>query len=274
MEDRTVILTTLNQAYAGPGSILDLFLESFQTGEQTKGLLNHLLIIAMDHEAFDRCKAIHPHCYPLTTHRVDFSAKKQSMTIDYLKLRWWKIEILQTILELGYSFVFTDADVMWFRNPFPHFSPSIDIHIACDYYGGNPTERSNSINGGFNYVRSNGLSIEFFKYWQMSRVLYPGYSDQSVFQIIKDDMVTSMIGLRIKYLDTSYFGGFYQPSEDMNKVCTMHANCCVDIERKLHDLKLVLEDWKNFTKLSTEGEKLRASSSLTSPWRAPSLCKS
>ncbi|XP_042498478.1 uncharacterized protein At4g15970-like [Macadamia integrifolia] len=275
MEDRTVILTTINKAYAGPGSILDLFLESFHIGERTKGLLNHLLILAMDQEAFDRCKAIHPHCYPLTTTGVDFSAEKQFITRDYFKLKWKRIEILRTILELGYSFIFTDADVMWLRNPFLHFSPSGKFHIAYDYHIDNPTEIRNDINGGFNYVRSDAVSIEFFRYWHMSKVLYPGYSDQSVLQIIRNDMVNAqMIGLGFKYLDTSYFGGFCEPSEDMNKVCTMRADCCEGIERKFHDLKLVLEDWRNFTKLSTEEKRLWASSSSTSPWRAPSLCKS
>ncbi|RZC50339.1 hypothetical protein C5167_018759 [Papaver somniferum] len=43
MKDKTVILTTLNEAWAAPApnSILDLFLESFKIGENTKNLLNH-----------------------------------------------------------------------------------------------------------------------------------------------------------------------------------------------------------------------------------------
>ena len=52
MSDRTVILTVVNEAWARPDSILDLFLESFRTGDGTKRLLNHLLIIAEDSQAF------------------------------------------------------------------------------------------------------------------------------------------------------------------------------------------------------------------------------
>ncbi|KAF0894508.1 hypothetical protein E2562_039434 [Oryza meyeriana var. granulata] len=46
-----------------------------------------------------------------------------------------------------------DADIMWFRNPFPHFYPDGDFQIACDHYFGNATDLRNIANGGFNYVR-------------------------------------------------------------------------------------------------------------------------
>ncbi|KAF8390626.1 hypothetical protein HHK36_025153 [Tetracentron sinense] len=269
MGDRTVILTTLNQAWSGPGSVIDLFLESFRIGEGTEGLLNHLVIVAMDRQAFDQCKSIHPHCFSLTTPGVDFAAEKVFMTPDYLKLMWRRIYFLRLVLELGYNFVFTDADVMWFRNPFRHLGE--DITIACDFYMGNPEDTSNRANGGFKYVKSNTMTIEFYKYWHMARVLYPNSHDQYVFEIIKHAKIVKRLGLQINYLDTAYFGGFCQPSKNMSKVCTMHANCCVGIERRLHDLRLVLDDWKNFSALSQQEKSLIGSSS--SPWRAPNKCK-
>ncbi|KAI3983545.1 hypothetical protein MKX01_038965 [Papaver californicum] len=141
MPDRTVIITTLNDAWAGPGSMIDLFPESFRIGKDTKKLVNHLVIVAMD-----------------------------------------------------------------------------------------------------------------------ERVLYPNSHDQAVFEIIKHDPAVNAMGLRIKYLDTAYFGGFCEPSKDMNK-------------KKLQDLRLVLDNWKNFTALSTE-DKILKGSSKTSPWSAPDKCKS
>ena len=33
MEDKTVIITTLNEAWAAPNTVIDLFLESFRTGQ-------------------------------------------------------------------------------------------------------------------------------------------------------------------------------------------------------------------------------------------------
>ncbi|KAF5204456.1 Glycosyltransferase [Thalictrum thalictroides] len=271
MPDRTVILTTLNEAWADPGSVIDLFLESFRVGEGTPRLLNHLVIVSMDQQAFNRCKAIHPHCYSLTTAGVNFSAEKRFMTPDYLKLMWRRIEFLRIVLELGYNFVFTDADIMWFRDPFPYFDSLDEIQIACDFYKGKPRDEENRANGGFNYVKAVGATIEFYKFWYMARINHPNLHDQAVFEIIKHEPIVHASGLRIKYLDTMYFGGFCQPSKDMNKVCTMHANCCVGIEKKIHDLGLILHDWKNFTSLPPEQKKAIGSSS--SPWSAPSKCK-
>ncbi|XP_043720855.1 uncharacterized protein At4g15970-like [Telopea speciosissima] len=272
MVNKTVIITTMNKAWAAPGSVIDLFLESFRIGEGTKVLLNHIVIVAVDHKAFNRCKSIHPHCYYLVTPGVDFADEKRFMSEDYLKLIWRRIDFLRTVLELGYNFAFTDADVMWLRDPFPHFhfTAETEITIACDYYKGNPTDKNNKANGGFIFVKSNLKSIGFYKYWYKSRVWYPNSHDQSVFEMIKNDKNVTTTGLQIRYLDTNCFGGFCQPSKDMNKVCTMHANCCVGIENKVHDLRLVLEDWKNFIALPTEKRRLVGSSSL---WRAPRECK-
>ncbi|XP_058103713.1 uncharacterized protein At4g15970-like isoform X2 [Magnolia sinica] len=266
--DRTVILTTVNEAWAAPNSIFDLFLESFRIGEGTSDLLRHLVIIAMDQKAFDRCRFIHSHCFSLATKGVDFSGEKRFMTADYLKMMWRRIRFLQSVLELGYHFVFTGADVMWFRNPLPHFTSAADITIACDIFSGNSSDLNNRANGGFYYVRANSFTIQLYKYWYMERKLYPGHHDQDVFNIIKHHQFIYQMGLEIKFLDTAYFGGCYQKSADLNKVCTMHANCCVGIERKLHDLTLVLEDWRNFTALSMEERGLKKAS-----WRAPSKCK-
>lgn len=107
MDDRTVIFTALNEAWAKPNSVLDLFLESFHIGEQTEYLLNHLVILAMDPKAFERCKSVHAHCYFLTTEGVDFSAEKMYMSQDYLKMMWMRLEFFRVILELGYNFLFT-----------------------------------------------------------------------------------------------------------------------------------------------------------------------
>lgn len=107
MEDNTVILTTLNEAWAAPNSILDLFLESFRIGYGTRRLLNHLVIIAFDQKAFRRCLVVHRHCFALVTDGVDFHQEAYFMTPDYLKMMWRRIDFLRTVLEMGYNFVFT-----------------------------------------------------------------------------------------------------------------------------------------------------------------------
>ncbi|KAF2309145.1 hypothetical protein GH714_000819 [Hevea brasiliensis] len=184
MKDKTVILTSVNIAMAKPGFVLDVFLESFKIGNNTKKLLNHLVIITLDQKAYARCLAIHPHCFALKIQGLDLSSEAFFMTPIYLEVVWAKIHILATVLQKGYNFVFTDADVMWVRDPFPHFYEDADFCITR-------------------------------------------LNDQDVFNKIKYDPFTAKLGLQMKYLDTAYFGGFCEFSKDFNKVCTMHANCCI-----------------------------------------------
>lgn len=107
MENKTVILTTLNDAWAEPNSIFDLFLESFRIGNNTQKLVNHLVVICWNEKAYNRCLSLHPHCYYLRTEGVNFSSEAFFMTPDYLQMMWRRIGFLANLLENGYSFVFT-----------------------------------------------------------------------------------------------------------------------------------------------------------------------
>ncbi|KAI7742528.1 hypothetical protein M8C21_031265 [Ambrosia artemisiifolia] len=270
MSNNTVIITTLNDAWAEPNSMFDLLLESFRIGNQTKRFLKHLVVVTLDQKAYARCLKLHPHCYRLSTDGTDFSEEAYFMAPDYLKMMWRRIDFLRSVLDLGYSFVFTDADIMWFRDPFPQFHKDADFQIACDYFNGNPSDLQNLPNGGFNYVKSNNKTIEFYKFWYNSRLTYPSLHDQDVFNKIKFNPFITNVGLRIRFLDTAYFGGFCQPSKDLNKVCTMHANCCVGLENKVHDLGLMLGDWRKYQKslanqTSTQG--------FAGSWTVPQLCR-
>ncbi|KAG2707313.1 hypothetical protein I3760_05G142900 [Carya illinoinensis] len=269
MEDRTVIITAINEAWAAPNSVIDLFLESFKIGDQTRRLLNHLVIIALDQKAFARCLVIHTHCFSLVSDGIDFRREAYFMTPDYLKMMWKRIDFLRSVLDMGYNFVFTDADVMWFRDPFPKFYLDADFQIACDFFLGSSDDVHNRPNGGFNYVKSNNRSVEFYKFWYSSHETFPGYHDQDVLNIIKSHPFILDIGLKMKFLDTAYFGGLCEPSKDLNKVCTMHANCCFGLDSKLHDLRIMLQDWKQFISLPPS---LKRSSNLY--WKVPQNCSS
>ncbi|KAL2347906.1 hypothetical protein Fmac_001906 [Flemingia macrophylla] len=266
-KDRTVILTTLNEAWAATNSVIDLFLESFRIGDRTRRLLNHLVIIALDQKAFIRCQKIHTHCYLLVSEDMDFHEEAYFMTPHYLKMMWRRIDFLRTVLEMGYNFVFTDADIMWFRDPFPRFHSDADFQIACDHFTGSFDDIENRPNGGFNFVKSNNRSIEFYKFWYSSQATYPGYHDQDVLNFIKVDPFITDLGLKMKFLDTANFGGLCEPSKDLNKVCTMHANCCYGMDSKLHDLRLLLQDWKYYLSLPPSMKKLSIIS-----WRVPQKC--
>ncbi|CAL9044455.1 unnamed protein product [Musa banksii] len=266
--DNTVILTSLNAFWSTPGSVLDLFLESFRVGNGTSELLNHLVIVAVDDKAYERCLAVHDHCFDLKTEGVDFSGEKVFNTPEYLDMMWARLDFLRVVLEKGYNFIFSDVDIMWFRNPLPFFYPDGDFQISCDNFLGDPTDLKNWPNNGFNYVKSNNRSIEFYKYWYSSRARYPGVHEQNVLNIIKYHQHVREIGVRIRFLNTKHFGGFCEPSRDLNKVCTMHANCCIGLQRKISDLRAMLDDWKKFMSLPPDIKILSHYS-----WSVPQSCR-
>ncbi|KAF8755690.1 hypothetical protein HU200_011157 [Digitaria exilis] len=108
MEDRTVIITSVNEAWSQPGSLLDLYLDSFKNGEDIAHLLDHLIVVALDAGGFERCKVVHPHCYYLlNATSTDISSANSYMTPAYLELVWTKLTFQQQVLELGYNFLFT-----------------------------------------------------------------------------------------------------------------------------------------------------------------------
>uniref|UniRef100_A0A0D9WXS6 Nucleotide-diphospho-sugar transferase domain-containing protein n=1 Tax=Leersia perrieri TaxID=77586 RepID=A0A0D9WXS6_9ORYZ len=264
--DRKVLVTAINEAWAAPGSFLDLFLESFRHGEGTEHLVRHLLVVAMDSRAFQRCKAIHPFCYWFRVDGMDFAAEQLYMKGDYLEMMWRRNRFQQSILELGYTFLFTDVDILWFRSPFPHIPDSAELVMSSDFFVGDPNSPGNYPNGGLLYVKSCESTIKFYNHWQSSRARFPGKHEQFVFDRIVKEGVPPHVGTRVQFLDTNYFGGFCQHGKDLGKICTMHANCCVGLQNKLFDLRNVLEDWKNYRARVNVGNFEYFS------WRVPGRC--
>ncbi|XP_071727399.1 uncharacterized protein At1g28695-like [Rutidosis leptorrhynchoides] len=269
MDTNTVIITSINKAWASPNGTFELLLESFRTGNQTERFLKHLVVVSLDENAYTRCLKLHPHCYNLKTPGLDFSEEAYFMAANYLKIVWEKINFLQRVLDLGYSFVFTDADIMWFRDPFLQFQKDVDIQISCDKFNGNPFDLRNLPNSGFMHVKASNKTIQFYKFWYDSRLTNSGH-DQDVLNKIKLSPFVKDIGLQIRFLDTAYFGGFCQPSQDLNKVCTMHANCCVGLENKVHDLGVMLNDWQKYTKSLANQTTTNV---YKESWTIPQFCR-
>lgn len=247
-EDRTLIMTSVNEAWAAEDSLLDLFLESFRIGDGIAHLLSHVLIVAMDPPAMERCRALHPHCYLYTIPGVDFASAKFFLSKEYLELVWSKLKLQRRVLQLGYNFLFTDVDVMWFRNPFKHVTAYADMSISSDVFFGDPDNIDNFPNTGFFHVRPNKRTIAMTRAWHEARERYPGRNEQPVFNAIKKGLVRDL-GLRVQYMDPAFMGGFCSYGKDLRKICTMHANCCVGLTNKLRDLATVLGDWKNYTRM-------------------------
>ncbi|KAE9465073.1 hypothetical protein C3L33_03015, partial [Rhododendron williamsianum] len=248
-ENKTVIIAVVNKAYVeGDKSMLDLFLDGFWIGDDTQGLVNHILIVATDPVSYNRCKFLRLHCYKLETEGVDFSGEQVFMSEDYVKMMWRRTLFLGDVLKRGYNFIFTDTDILWLRNPFSVMIPNetFDLQMACETYQG---KESFKINNGFTIVRSNHKTISLYDIWYAKGKEYIRKNEQDVFVLLMQNGLLKDLGLSVRFWDTIYFSGFCENSRDVGFVVTVHANCYYTISNKLADLTTVIHDWKRAKKL-------------------------
>ncbi|GMJ04343.1 hypothetical protein like AT4G19975 [Hibiscus trionum] len=267
MMDRTVILTVVNETWAKPESVLDLFLESFRIGEGTERLLNHVLIIAEDSRAFRYCNSKHPHCFELGNLRKKLTKTPPGTQGNFL-FSPIRLTLLTQVIELGYNVVFTNADVMWLRNPLSKLVPDSDLSIGCELYPIDAKTFGIKGDGGLFHLKAHARTYEFIQTCSLNRVLYPDPQHHSLCKISDNDKYIDLLGVKVSYFNEENFGRLCLPS-DLNQIHTVQANCCENIDNKIHDLKLVLDDWRNFMQLSASNV-----SSKPSPlsWRAPEKC--
>ncbi|KAJ3685413.1 hypothetical protein LUZ61_014577 [Rhynchospora tenuis] len=248
-DDKRVIITDVNEAFAAPNSMLDLFLQSFHNGDNIGHFLDHLIIVAMDQKAFEKCNSVHPYCYLNEQPGINLSSEKVYMSKDYIDLVWSKVRLWQFTLEQGYSFLFTDVDVMWFRDPFRHISYYADMTIAADVFYGNSEDHNNNPNTGLVFAKPTRKNIEVMKYWREARERFPPMHEQLVYDNIKYELV-SKFDLKVQYVSTEYWGNFCQPQKNFTKLSTFHACCLVGLETKFANLKGVTEEWKTYKSIN------------------------
>ncbi|KAL2526947.1 Nucleotide-diphospho-sugar transferase family protein [Abeliophyllum distichum] len=268
-ENKTLLICIVNKAYVdGDKPMLDLFLDGFWVGKDTKTLINHLLIVAMDQTSYERCKFLKLHCYKLETDDVDFVSEKLYMSDDFIKMMWRRTLFLRDVLKHGYNFIYTDTDVLWLRNPFPHLSlnQTMDLQISTDNFNGNQLSEANPINTGFYMINSNNKTIALFDSWYANKDNSTGLKEQDVLMRLMHQGLFRKLGLKVRFLDTIYFSGFCQDSRDVRAVTTVHANCCRSITAKLADLTAVIHDWKRY-KGSSDNQ------TLTFRWSNHTACR-
>ncbi|KAL5061497.1 hypothetical protein RYX36_023234 [Vicia faba] len=255
--NKTLIIAFVNKAYVeqdvndDPITMFDLFLSSFWLGQETRSLIDNLLIVAVDQTAYDRCMFLRLNCFRLETDGVDFEGEKLYMSQDFIMMMWKRTYFLLQVLKRHYNFIFTDSDVMWLRNPFKKLSMERDedIQISTDEYNGDPWSENNKINTGFYFVRSNNKTISLFETWYKNKDNSTEKKEQDVLQDLIKGGIFKHLKLKVRFLDTLYFSGFCQDSKDFRVITTVHANCCRSIIAKVADLKTTLRDWKQFKKL-------------------------
>ncbi|PON99766.1 Nucleotide-diphospho-sugar transferase [Trema orientale] len=279
MENKTVIIAVVNRAYVDQDvkadtTMLDIFLDSFWLGEDTKKLVDHLLLVAVDQTAYDRCRFLRLNCFRLETDGVDFGGEKTFMSQDFIKMMWRRTLFLLEILKRGYSFIFTDMDVMWLRNPFERLSKNEteDLQISTDLFFGDPWKEDQFINTGFYYIRSNIKTIALFGKWYSMRDNSTGQKEQDVLRGLIKGGIIGRLGLNVRCLDTLYFSGFCQDSKDFRAVTTVHANCCKSITAKVTDLRAVLRDWKRFKEITSHKQFTIVNATETFRWTGHWRC--
>ena len=132
MANKTVVIAVINKAYADQGvkddtTMLDVFLSSFWMGEDTRRLLDHLLLVAVDQTSYDRCRFQRLNCFKLETEGVDFGGEKLYMSDEFNKMMWRRTLFLLDVLKRGYSFIFT------VNNPSSLISSSSSSSSLVDY---------------------------------------------------------------------------------------------------------------------------------------------
>ncbi|KAL8209932.1 hypothetical protein R6Q57_006664 [Mikania cordata] len=53
----------------------------------------------------------------------------------------------------------------------------------------------------------------------------------------------------------------------------MHANCCVGLENKVHDLGIMLDDWRKYLKFIQNRTTTNTTLEYKGYWTVPQLCR-
>ena len=130
MANKTVIISVLNKAYVEENGMLDLFLRSLREGEDTGLLIKHLVLVAVDKTALDRCRALGLHCFQLVTDGIDFSKEELYMSDDFIKMMWSRTLFLGNVLRRGYNFIFTVSYFIFVESHTPFtYSPVVVVAV-------------------------------------------------------------------------------------------------------------------------------------------------
>lgn len=145
-----------------------------------------------------------------------------------------------------------ETDVLWLKSPLVNFHPQFELSISCNY--ASVGESAFSVQeGGIFFMKANYVIPGFLQDWKLTKVLYPNSTlEESMCATLElhKDLVDNY-GVRVHRIDTNHFGGFCQRYDDMlEDAYTIHANCCYDLKSKVHDLKIVLDDWIHFNRVS------------------------
>ena len=136
-------------------------------------------------------------------------------------------------LELGYSILQTDTDIIYLKNPFPYFNcKKCPIEAMQDGIGG-------YINAGFVYIRANNITVDVYRAMLQKTIQAPTSEDQ---RNLNNIMISKKLSYRV--LDAKQFirgkdyyeeGGrnFKSSAKDCPECVAIHNNWIVSTPAKV-----------------------------------------
>lgn len=251
LPDKTVMLMTFSLGFK---KILRMWLQRMHKGQGTEPYIQHFLVITWDSESLEACWSFNLTCYLDSKEGTEGSARKFKWskkyisygTKNYYAMVFRKVELIEIILRKGFNVLFSDADVMWLKDPFPYLQGPADVMVSTDWYTYDPNFKGIRANTGFLFLRSNRRTKDFVHYWHDNHdVRFPDMHDQEVFDLIcphLDPHVGKTIGLSMHFLDIRAMGTLCKLQNDtLWELVTLHGACEVDKKSKIYRLKHTLK---------------------------------
>ncbi|CAL9756508.1 unnamed protein product, partial [Musa acuminata subsp. burmannicoides] len=258
--NKTLIIGVINEASVEDNGMLQLFLQSMREGEDTAFLIRHVLLVATDQIAYNHCMVLQLHCHQLYTDTLLLSPALSVQSTSLINLASTLTLFLGEVLLRGYSFIFTDMNVMWLRNPFARLNHNgEDMLLSGDLY-----------DSGLYFVSSNTKTMALFK--QSYAVMNESRSmkGDDVLHLMRSKRFIQQLDMKVGYLDTAHFTNFCQGTLDIAKAATVHANCCPSSKAKFADLTAILDVWKTYNN-GTPNVTFSAHSSCAKSWKSHQL---
>ena len=164
-------------------------------------------------------------------------------------------------LELGYSILQTDTDVIYYKDPFPYFNCTT-CHFEAIENG-----LANFMNAGFLYIRSNNVTIDVYRAMVNMSIRAPKSEDQSnLNRIVRRKKVAYRVLNNKQFLcGKDYYlkpkRHFISSARECPECVVVHNNYIVSTEAKVRHIVELLFNIKIITqtKISSEGQYFRFS---------------
>ena len=138
-------------------------------------------------------------------------------TTDFLAKMNVRTRYTLRALELGYSILQTDTDMVYFKDPFPYF-----IDCTKCYFVALEDGKPESINAGFVYIRASNVTVDVYREMYRWSIVKPTSEDQKNLNSI---MTNKKVAYQI--LDTNKFlcGKYYYERPSKRYFRSFAADC-------------------------------------------------